>query len=93
MILPFNPLQPMPIRTLVARMDVAGTTVTGVTRLWKEGDCARCRLCPECAAADNVCLVMLNRVVTKGEAALFDLADFHTGEGRRPEMFGRSSLN
>jgi hypothetical protein len=89
-----DPLQPRPIQTLVVCMDVGGGTVTGIARVWKKGDPARCRLCPECAAADDVCMLMVNKPVAEADAPLFSLEDFHSDDNpRRLDLFGRSSLN
>jgi hypothetical protein len=59
--------QPKPIESEAFRLD--GSTT--IRREWHPGDTARCRLCDDCHARRNVCVVV-DFNVTDEEAYLFD---------------------
>lgn len=79
---------PFPVLTLVSTLAVSGAAVTAITRVWNKGDCARCRLCPRCAAdpVTSVCQVQVNEAVDKADAPLFSLVRFH-GRGRSLTLY------
>lgn len=63
-------IQPYPALTLTNHLGGA----TAVTRIWEDGDEARCRLCPreKCKVYDGVCMVgVMNHVPTE-DAPLLD---------------------
>lgn len=65
--------QPKPttvVASVIATSD--GERVTGIARSWAKGDSARCRLCRDCSAVGDVCIVVTTAVLRPGEAALFD---------------------
>jgi hypothetical protein len=63
-------LQPVPIRTLVTRLRIAGQTVTSIYRRWEPGASALCRLCPagRCSASYDACMLSVSEDVPPGEA-------------------------
>jgi len=68
-ILPFHP---KPIGLHVAHMPMGdGQVVTSIVRRWREGATAGCRLCLNCGARDNVCLVLVDQYVPREEADAF----------------------
>ncbi|MCA1685721.1 MAG: hypothetical protein LC745_06980 [Planctomycetia bacterium] len=89
-----DPLQPTPLLSLASSLTIGGVTVTAITRVWKEGDPARCRLCRVCRVARDfpVCQVQVSTAVAPEDVALFDF-DAFVGAGPRPDLFGRSSEN
>ncbi|HEU5118740.1 MAG TPA: hypothetical protein VFT74_19250 [Isosphaeraceae bacterium] len=66
------PIQPIPIRTRVARISLGGQVATAVMRHWRPGDTARCQLCRNCSARDNGCLVLIGLNVAPNNAALLN---------------------
>lgn len=60
--------QPIPIETWAVRR----CGVTAIMRRWREGDVARCKLCSDCCAEGDTCLIATSRYVGKGEASLFE---------------------
>lgn len=67
-------LQPRPTQTRVVYLAVDGRTVTAIMRHWREGDPARCWLCPTCRAYDDGCLVSVGIRVERPDAELFSIA-------------------
>jgi hypothetical protein len=73
------PSQPCPIALSVAK--VGGYTV--IARAWnpgdsgeisKDGKLGRCRLCPNCVARDNLCLIAVNEDVPDEQLALYRIS-------------------
>lgn len=70
-------LAPRPISWHVARQGGH----TAITRVWRPGEAARCKLCPrgDCRADETgglgVCLVMVDRSVSDQEARLYSTRD------------------
>lgn len=62
-------IQPVPETLIVCH---AGT-FTAIARGWRDGDVARCRLCPRsvCQATNNTCLVVTPQHVPNEDAALY----------------------
>ena len=58
---------PRPLLTLVASTPDEEPH-TAIVRRWSPGDCDRCTRCPECAAIDDTCLVLVAGPVPDGEA-------------------------
>lgn len=61
-ILPFGRAgsDPKPIAVLAAhRQDGSGNWTTSIARRWADGDPGRCRLCAECTACEDVCLLVV----------------------------------
>jgi hypothetical protein len=57
---------------MVSRLQIGGGRVaSSILRKWRPGDTAKCRLCPECTAFADTCLVSTLGRVGKGEAAAF----------------------
>jgi hypothetical protein len=55
------PIRPLPIRCMTARVRLDnGQLMTAITRIWRDGDTPRCRLCPVCTADDNLCVILTN---------------------------------
>lgn len=52
-------------------MQAGPATVTVITRYWRQGDPARCRLCAHCTAFANICTIAVDRDVAEAEAPLF----------------------
>ena len=66
------PFHPKPIGLHVAHMPMGGgRTVTSIVRHWREGATAGCRLCVNCGAKGDVCLVVVDQYVPREEAAAF----------------------
>jgi hypothetical protein len=67
-------MQPLPVATRSCRFRTpGGQVVTAIVRQWKPGDSGpqgRCRLCPECSAYDDCCLMTIGRHVTAEDAPL-----------------------
>lgn len=65
-------IQPHPIHTQVARIG----KVTAIARSWASGDSNLCRLCPQCNAANDRCLVIFQstRPVPNEEIPLYSIA-------------------
>lgn len=65
--------QPRPVQFFAGAMPFRGGHVTAITRVWAEGDAARCRLCARCTASDEgVCQIQVNFKVDAADAAMFD---------------------
>lgn len=64
-------LQPRPLQCLVSYLCVGSRVVTAITRLWREGDPSRCRLCQACTARDNLCNLPILGYVEESRASLF----------------------
>jgi hypothetical protein len=47
--------RPEPIRAVAFPVTIDGRPHLSTVRVWAEGDSARCRLCPVCSAASDVC--------------------------------------
>jgi hypothetical protein len=47
-----------------------GFVITAIMRHWRPGDCSRCRLCPNCRAYDDGCLMIFGRRIPKAVAPL-----------------------
>jgi hypothetical protein len=66
--------QPMPIGLQIAPAGTTKHPKTAIARSWREGDPARCRLCPTCFAnPTNFCVVVTPGIVAPKDAALFRL--------------------
>lgn len=91
-ILPFLVPQPRPLVTQVGYLDVAGKTVTAITRRFAEADVRRCTLCPSCSAFEGVCTVLVGCLVPIEEAKTFDAhaTDFQPLD--RPDADGRRNV-
>lgn len=72
------PLRPVPVKCWVNHVRARGVDVTAIGRRWKSGDSGprgTCRLCPECTAHDDGCLVtVVGLRVDRKDAPLFSLA-------------------
>lgn len=73
---------PRPYRTFTATVN----GITGIARLWHEGDVARCRLCERCSARDDACLTLTTKSVPPHLAPTFGLVDHDTGHGLVPPV-------
>jgi hypothetical protein len=71
-ILPFLIPQPRPEITAVGYLEVAGRTVTAITRRFAEADVRRCGLCPVCSNYAGTCTVLVDLLVPLDEAKAFD---------------------
>lgn len=62
-------MQPRPVLTQMCHLRTrAGQVVTAIARHWEPGDTGRCRLCPDCCANADVCLVMIGHRVSEEDA-------------------------
>jgi hypothetical protein len=72
------PFQPRPTRTKVSHYRSAeGEAVTAIARMWAPGQSGpqgRCRLCRNCTARDDSCLIQVGVFVPREDAELFALA-------------------
>lgn len=59
--------QPAPLKCHVSTLE----GVTAIARAWAPGDAARCRLCRECTACDDLCVVQVAAPVADEDASLF----------------------
>lgn len=75
-------MQPTPWLAMVAYLDVGAHRVTSISRSWREGDSARCQLCPTCKASYDQCLVMRVGHVPIESAALFSIGDVRGPQGQ-----------
>jgi hypothetical protein len=67
------PFQPRPIECRVVHFRDAAGTKSAVVRRWKPGDSGpggRCRLCRECVAYGDACLIVFGVEVPRDEAPL-----------------------
>ena len=64
--------QPRPIQTLACRVPVGFATVTAIYRRWANGDEKRCRLCDQCTAQGDGCLLTVGQLVPVGQTAMYD---------------------
>ena len=48
-------------------------TWAAISRTWAPGDTAKCRLCPQCTAHDDGCLIVVMKHVDRADAPLLDL--------------------
>ena len=88
-ILPFLVPQPRPQVTMVNHLEVAGRTVSSITRRWADGDTRRCMLCPSCCAYDGVCNIMVDCRVSLDEAKGFDANGCEFQPDGTPDVAGR----
>lgn len=69
--------QPVPIRTRAVRHQTpSGDWVTTIDRTWRDGDAARCTLCPAgtCCAEGDQCLMTIDGFVGPERTSLFSPA-------------------
>jgi hypothetical protein len=77
-ILKFLRPQPEPLQTRVTHLRTAVGWVTTIYRAWGPGDTGpdgACRLCRECVAYSNGCMVSILTYVPRDEAPLFSILD------------------
>ncbi len=78
MALPILSPQPRPLKTRVVHFRFLGFVATAIMRHWRPGDSGpggRCRLCPECRAYDDGCLMVFGKRIPKTAAPLTRSAD------------------
>jgi hypothetical protein len=69
-------MQPMPIDMSVAHKSCGAVEMTAIMRTWRDGDAARCQLCPRAACTvndNNACIVLIPRHIPYRSAALATL--------------------
>jgi hypothetical protein len=64
-------LQPRPVEVRTAQVRVDRGAATAIYRAWAPGDVARCRLCPNCSAYRDACLIVVGQLVSKESGATF----------------------
>lgn len=60
--------------TRICRFRIANRFVTSITRVWASGATSRCRLCSECVAQDDLCVIQISSrgILSEAQAELFD---------------------
>jgi hypothetical protein len=73
-VMPSGPPHPTLVRRAYFRLP--GGWVTAIMRHWAPGDSGpggRCKLCPECHAGEDGCMVMVGRWIEKDDAPLYSM--------------------